>query len=161
MKLSIRSVVSSAVCVGLLAVLTGAAFAATDPQVGTWKLNVAKSKFSPGPVPTAATTMIQAVAAGTKVVVDQTLADGALRHWEFTGNYDGKDSPVTGSLDTDMVARTLVNANTVETITKKDGKVMTTQLSVVSKDGLTRTVTTKGVNAKGEKMNNVSVYEKQ
>lgn len=161
MKLSIRSVVSSAVCVGLLAVLTGAAFAATDPQVGTWKLNVAKSKFSPGPVPTAATTMIQAVAAGTKVVVDQTLADGALRHWEFTGNYDGKDSPVTGSLDTDMVARTLVNANTVETITKKDGKVMTTQLSVVSKDGLIRTVTTKGVNAKGEKMNNVSVYEKQ
>ena len=161
MKLSIRSVVSSAVCVGLFAVLTGAAFAATDPQVGTWKLNVAKSKFSPGPVPTAATTMIQAVAAGTKVVVDQTLADGALRHWEFTGNYDGKDSPVTGSLDTDMVARTLVNANTVETITKKDGKVMTTQLSVVSKDGLIRTVTTKGVNAKGEKMNNVSVYEKQ
>ena len=161
MKLSIRSVVSSAVCVGLLAVLTGAAFAATDPQVGTWKLNVAKSKFSPGPVPTAATTMIQAVAAGTKVVVDQTLADGALRHWEFTGNYDGKDSAVTGSPDTDMVARTLVNPSTVETIMKKDGKVITTERSVVSKDGLTRTVTVKGVNAKGEKMNNVSVYDKQ
>ena len=161
MKLTIRSVVSSAVCVGLFAVLTGAAFASTDPQVGTWKLNVAKSKFSPGPVPTTATTTIEAVGAGTKVVVDQTLADGALRHWEFTTNYDGKDSPVTGSPDTDMVARTLVNANTVETISKKDGKVMTTQRSVVSKDGLTRTVTTKGVNAKGEKMNNVSVYEKQ
>ncbi len=161
MKLSIRSVVSSVVCVGLFAALTGAAFAATDPQVGTWKLNVAKSKFSPGPVPTIATTKIEAVGAGTKVVVDQTLADGALTHWEFTGNYDGKDSPVTGSPDTDMVARKLVNTNTVETITKKDGKVMTTQLSVVSTDGLTRTVTTKGVNAKGEKMNNVSVYEKQ
>lgn len=161
MKLTTRSVVSSAVCVGLFAALTGAAFASTDPQVGTWKLNVAKSKFSPGPVPTAATTMIEAVGAGTKVVVDQTLADGALRHWEFTTNYDGKDSPVTGSPDTDMVARKLVDPNTVETITKKDGKVMTTQLSVVSKDGLTRTVTTKGVNAKGEKMNNVSVYEKQ
>jgi hypothetical protein len=112
-------------------------------------------------VPTTATTTIEAVGAGTKVVVDQTLADGASRHWEFTANYDGKDSPVTGNPDTDMVARTLVNANTVETISKKDGKVMTTQRSVVSKDGLTRTVTTKGVNAKGEKMNNVSVYEKQ
>ena len=161
MKLNIRSVVSSAVCVGLFAALTGAAFASTDPQVGTWKLNVAKSKFTPGPVPTTATTMIEAVGAGTKVVVDQTVADGAPRHWEFTANYDGKDSPVTGNPDADMVSRKLVNPNTVETITKKDGKVISTQRSVVSKDGMTRTVTTKGVNAKGEKMNNVAVYDKQ
>ena len=161
MKLNIRSVVSSAVCVGLFAALTGAAFASTDPQVGTWKLNVAKSKFTPGPVPTTATTMIEAVGAGTKVVVDQTVADGAPRHWEFTANYDGKDSPVTGNPDADMVSRKLVNPNTVETLTKKDGKVITTQRSVVSQDGMTRTVTTKGVNAKGEKMNNVAVYDKQ
>ena len=161
MKLNIRSVVSSAVCVGLFAALTGATFASTDPQVGTWKLNVAKSKFTPGPVPTTATTMIEAVGAGTKVVVDQTVADGAPRHWEFTANYDGKDSPVTGNPDADMVSRKLVNPNTVETLTKKDGKVITTQRSVVSQDGMTRTVTTKGVNAKGEKMNNVAVYDKQ
>ena len=161
MKLSIRSVVSSVVCVGLFAALTGAGFAATDPQVGTWKLNVAKSKFVPGPVPTTATTMIEAVGAGTKVVVDQTLADGKPSHWEFTTNYDGKDSPVTGSPDVDMVARTLVDPTTVETITKKNGKEISTQRSVVSKDGLTRTVTTKGLNAKGEQMNNVAVYDKQ
>ena len=161
MKLSIRSVVSSVVCVGLLAVLTGAAFAATDPQVGTWKLNVAKSKFTPGPVPTTATTMIEAVGEGTKVVDDHTMADGAPKHWEFTANYDGKDTPVTGNPDVDMVTRTLVNPNTVETITKKDGKVIATQRSVVSKDGKTRTVTTKGLNAKGETMNNVAVYDKQ
>jgi len=160
-KLNIRSVVSSAVCLGLFAALASATFASTDPQVGTWKLNVAKSKYTPGPVPTTATTMIEAAGAGTKVVVDQTMAGGAPSHWEFTTNYDGKDSPVTGNPDVDMVTRTLVNPNTVETIAKKDGKVISTQRSVVSKDGKTRTVTTKGLNAKGETMNNVAVYDKQ
>ena len=76
-------------------------------------------------------------------------------------HYDGKDSPVTGNPDADMVARRLVNPTTVETLAKKDGKVISTQRSVVSKDGMTRTVTTKGVNAKGETMNNVAVYDKQ
>jgi len=74
----------------------------------------------------------------------------------------GKDSPVTGNNpDADMVARTRVNANTVETVSKKVGKVMTTQTSAVSADGKTRTVTTKGVNAAGKAVNNVAVYERQ
>jgi hypothetical protein len=60
-----------------------------------------------------------------------------------------------------MVARTRVNANTVQTVSKKGGKVMTTQTSAVSVDGKTRTVTTKGVNAAGQTVNNVAVYEKQ
>ena len=161
MKLNIRSVVTSALCVGLFAALAGATFASTDPQVGTWKLNVAKSKYTPGPMPTTGTTMIEAAGAGTKVVVDQTMAEGAARHWEYTAKYDGKDSPVTGNPDADMVSRKLINPNTVETITKKDGKVISTQRSVVSKDGKTRTVTTKGLTANGETMNNVAVYDKQ
>ena len=145
MRLTIRSVVLSVACLGLSSLLISPAFAQSDPQVGVWKLNVAKSKYSPGPAPKAATTKIEAVGAGAKVTVDQTLADGATRHWEFTANYDGKDSPVTGNNpDADMVARTRINANTVQTISKKGGKVMTTQTSVVSSDGKTRTVTTKG-----------------
>jgi len=143
--------------------LAGAVFAqATDPQVGTWKLNVAKSKYSPGPVPKSGTTKIEAAGAGIKIIVDQEFADGTMRHWEVTSNYDGKDSPVTGNNpDADMVARTRVNANTVQTIAKKAGKVTTTQTSTVSADGKTRTVTTKGVNAAGQTVNNVAVYEKQ
>ena len=136
--------------------------AQSDPQVGTWKLNLAKSKYSPGPGPKSATTKIEAVGAGTKVSVDQTLADGTARHWEFTANYDGKDSPVTGNNpDADTVARTRIDANTVQTVAKKGGKVTTTQTSAVSSDGKTRTVMTKGVNASGQQVNNVAVYEKQ
>jgi hypothetical protein len=161
MRLTIRSLVVSVACLGLSAVLAGAAFAQSDPQVGVWKLNVAKSKYSPGPAPKSGSTQIEAAGAGTKVIVDQALADGTMRHYEFTTNYDGKDSPVTGNNpDVDMVARTRINARTVQTISKKDGKVMTTQTSVVSPDGKTRTVTTKGVNASGQQVSNVAVYEK-
>lgn len=118
-----------------------------------------KSKHSPGPAPKSATTKIEAAGAGTKVIVDQAPADGSTRHWEFTANYDGKDVPVIGNNpDADMMARTRVNTNTVKTISKKNGKVTTTQTSTVSSDGKTRTVTTTGTNAAGQSVNNVAVY---
>ena len=162
MRLTIRRLVASVACLGFSAFVVGAALAQSDPQVGVWKLSLAKSKYSPGPAPKSATTKIEAAGAGTKVVVDQVAGDGTVRHWEFTANYDGKDSPVTGNNpDADMVARTRTNPNTVQTISKKGGKVTTTQASVVSSDGKTRTVTTKGVNGSGQQVNNVAVYDKQ
>jgi hypothetical protein len=162
MTLTTRSLVSSVACLGLSAVLIVPLFAQDDPQVGVWKLNVAKSKYSPGPAPKSGTTRIEAVGKGTKVSVEQALPDGTLRQWEFTANYDGKDSPITGNNpDADTIARTRVNASTVRSTSKKDGKVTTTQTSAVSKDGKTRTVTTRGMNAKGQKVNNVAVYERQ
>lgn len=162
MRVTIRRLVSFAASLGLSTVLIGAALAQSDPQVGVWKLDPAKSKYSPGPAPTSATTRIDAVGTGTKVIVDQALADGTMRHYEFTANYDGKDNPVTGNNpDMDTVARTRINATTVQTISKKGGKVMTTQTSAVSSDGKTRTVTTKGVNAGGKQVHNVAVYKKE
>ena len=144
------------------AFLSGAAVAQSDPQVGVWRLNVAKSTYSPGPAPKSATTRIEAAGASTKVVVDQVMTDGTTRHWEFTANYDGKGSAVTGNNpDADMVARTRTDPNTVQTISKKGGKATTSQTSAVSSDGKTRTVTTTGVGANGQKVNNVAVYEKQ
>ena len=144
-------------------VLAGTALAQTpDPQVGTWKLNLAKSKYNPGPAPKSATTKIEAAGAGTKIVVDQSPADGPIRHWELTANYDGKDAPVTGdNPDADMIARTRVDASTVKSISKKGGKTTITQTSAVSSDGKTRTVTTTGTNGAGQTVNNVAVYDKQ
>ena len=164
MKTSVKRACLSAAVVGVFTTALAVAVLAqgADPQIGTWKLNVAKSTFSPGPAPKSGTTKIEAAGAGATLVVDQTAADGTARHWEFTANYDGKDVPITGNNpDADTVARTRVNANTVETISKKAGKVVTTQQSTVSADGKTRTVTTKGVNAAGKTVNNVAVYERQ
>lgn len=157
-----RSLVLAVVCFGLSAAVVVPASAQKDPQVGVWKLNVAKSKYSPGPVPTSATTTIEAAGAGAKVSVDQTLPDGTKRQYSFTADYDGKDAPIVGNNpDADTVARTRINASTVQTVSKKAGKVTTTQTSEVSTDGKTRTVTAKGVNAKGQPVNNVAIYEKQ
>jgi len=156
------ALVAAVVCVGLVVVAVVPVLTQADPQVGVWKLNVAKSKYSPGPVPTSATTTIEAVGKGTKVSVDQTMPDGSKRQWSVTADYDGKDMPVVGNNpDADTIARTRVNASTVRTVSKKAGKVTTTQTSAVSADGKTRTVTTKGVNAKGQTVNNVAIYDRQ
>jgi bisphosphoglycerate-independent phosphoglycerate mutase (AlkP superfamily) len=87
---------------------------------------------------------------------------GTKRPWEYTANYDGKDNRITGNNpDADMVARTRVNATTIQSVNKKDGKVTTTNTSVISSDGKTRTIATKGTNGQGQTVNNVGVYEKQ
>jgi hypothetical protein len=157
-----RTLAAAALGLALAAVTVVPVLAQADPQVGVWKLNVSKSKYSPGPAPTSGTTTIEAAGKGTKVSVDQTMPDGSKRQWSVTADYDGKDTPVVGNNpDADTIARTRVNASTVRTVSKKAGKVTTTQTSAVSADGKTRTVTTKGVNAKGQTVNNVAVYDRQ
>ena len=162
MRLGNRRRVSVLVSLGFAWVVVAGMLAQSDPQVGVWRLNVAKSKYASAPTPKSGTTRIEAAGAGTRVVVDQDMSDGSKRHWEFTATYDGKDSPVTGNNpDADTVARKRIDPNTVETVSKKGGKVTTTQTSTVSADGKTRTVRTSGVNASGQKVNNVAVYERQ
>ena len=135
--------------------------AAVDPHVGTWKLNVAKSKYSPGPAPKEVTMKIEAKGAG--IHLTQTGTDGAGKpiRVDFSANYDGKDNPTTGVTNTDTIAVKRVDANTTESTLKKGGKVVMTVISVVSKDGKTRTSTFKGTDAAGKPVNNVAVYDKQ
>jgi hypothetical protein len=153
----------SACAVLSLALLASAVIAqATDPNMGIWKVNAAKSTYDPGPARKSGTAKWEAVGSGTKVTVDDVLADGTARHWESTVNYDGKDYPVTGTSPYgDTVARTRIDARTLQTVYKKGGTVTVTQTSVVTPDGKTRTVTTSGVDAAGQKVNNIVVYEKQ
>jgi len=147
---------------GVLVALGSEALAQSNNDVGTWNLNVAKSTYSPGPVPKSATIKVEPAGAGVKVTVDQVLANGTKAHWEYSGNYDGKDNRVTGNNpDADMVARSRINATTIQTVSKKGGKVTTTSTHVISSDGKTRTINTKGTNAQGQTVNNVGVYEKQ
>jgi len=151
----------TAVVVGVLTALLGGGIFAQSTEVGTWKLNVEKSKYSPGPAPKSATTKIEAVGEGRKWIVDQPQADGSTNHWEFTANFDGKDSPVIGNNpNADMVAVTRINATTTQLVNKKGGKVTTTQMSVISADGNTRTVTTAGTDPAGRLVSNVAVYER-
>ena len=133
---------------------------AADPNTGTWKLNEAKSKFSPGA--TKNQTVVYTPAGDmTKVVVDGVDKDGKAVHNEWTGKFDGKDYPVTGEPAYDSRSYTKVDANTLDMTVKKAGKVIGTGKIVVSADGKSRTVTTMAPDPKMSAFNNTAVYDKQ
>src|SRR5262245_36012520 len=113
-----------AVCLVALSPLSG--FAQTDPFIGTWKLNLAKSKYSPVPPPKSQTITYEAVGQGVKYTAKGTDAEGKPINLQITFNYDGKDYPITGSPDFDTVALKRIDANTVEITRKKAGKVVST-----------------------------------
>ena len=133
-----------------------------DLRVGTWKLNVAKSKYDPGPAPQSQTLKVDAVGKGEKITSETVTADGKKVTVTYTANFDGKDYPLTGSaLGADKVSLKRIDARTTERIDKKDGKPVVTIRRVVSADGKTMTATVKGTNAEGKPINNVAVFEKQ
>ncbi len=134
---------------------------AASPQIGTWKLNEAKSKITPG---TAKNTMVvykDATGDKVKVTTDGIDANGKPTHAEWTGKFDGKDYSVTGDPTSDMRSYTKVDERTLNFSVKKGGKVTVTGRVSVAADGKSRTVTTSGTNAKGKKFTNTSVYDKQ
>jgi hypothetical protein len=143
-----------------LCFVTAAVCQAQSVQMGTWKLNEAKSKFSPGS-PKNHTVIYEAAGDDTKVTVDGTAPDGTAMHNEWTGKFDGKDYAVTGDPTSDMRSYKQIGARTLTFIIKKDGKVTTTGRVVVSANGRTRTVTTTGTDSTGKKFKNVAVYDKQ
>jgi len=133
-----------------------------DPFVGTWQLNAAKSKYTPGPAPKSATTTIEVAGSGYKFTVHQVPATGATQDWSMTTALDGKPAKITGNNpNADMITYKRVNATTLESVQMKNGKETQRQRLVVSADGKTRTVTSTGVDGTGQKINNVAVYDKK
>jgi hypothetical protein len=148
---------------GLLAVVFAAGIQAQAPKglEGTWKLNTAKSKFSPGPAPKSMTlTYSPDGTDGMKIVVDVTPADGPAQHWEMTAHYDGKDSPVTGNPNADVISMKKVNDLTGESTFKKGGTVTSTNVRKISAGGKTLTITSTGTTADGKPRKDVQVFEK-
>ena len=135
--------------------------AQTGSEIGTWKMNVAKSTSSPGPAPKSRTLTFEAVGQGVKLSVEGVNADGSKAAISYTANYDGKDVPVTGSATLDTVSWKRINATTVEETDKKGGKVFGTLTRVMSADGQSMTNTFKGTNDQGQAVNNVIVFDKQ
>jgi hypothetical protein len=135
-------------------------FAADNPNMGTWKLNEAKSKIPAGATKN---NMVVYAAAGdsVKVTVDGVTADGKAVHDEWTGKFDGKDYPVTGEPAYDSRSYKQVDANTLSMTLKMGGKVVGKGRIVVSADGKTRTVTVTLTDAMGKKMSSTAVYDKQ
>jgi hypothetical protein len=144
-----------AVCVFAVAV----SFAA-NPNMGTWKLNEAKSKL---PATAVKNNMVVYEAAGDsiKVTVDGTDAEGKPTHNEWTGKFDGKDYPLTGDPSADTRSYKVVNDSTTDLTNKKGGKTTLSGRIVVSADGKSRSITVSGTDSKGMKVKYTAVYDKQ
>jgi len=145
----------------LLSVAAGAmCFASPNPTEGTWKLNEAKSKFGDG---MGKTTMVVWEKAGEdeKCTVDGVDADGKKTHTVWTGKLDGKDYPITGDATSDMRSFQVNGRDTLEMVSKKDGKIVGEGKIVVAADSKTRVVTNTMNNAKGEKVTSTQAYDKE
>jgi hypothetical protein len=143
-----------------LFVATVVCMAASDAQMGTWKLNEVKSKIPAGAQKNG-TVVYAASGDSVKVTVDGVDGEGKPAHNEWTGKFDGKDYAVTGDPASDTRAYKEVNDHTLSMTIKKGGKVTMTGRITVSADGKSRTVTTSGTDAKGNKVSSTAVYEKQ
>src|SRR3989441_8367952 len=128
-KLVVRGVsIVWAVCA--IGVLASVVSADTDPRVGTWKLNLAKSKYVPGPTPKSLTLTYEATATGLTALT-QGIDDAGKPinpdKNKVTITLDGKDHPTqTTNAVYNTSAWTRIDANTWNVVRKKDGKTTQT-----------------------------------
>jgi hypothetical protein len=134
---------------------------ATDPAVGTWKLDVAKSTYHGMPAPKSEMRTYEATADGMKLTSKIETASGEQTGNEVTYKYDGKDYPISGSKLFDTVAVSRVDSHTAKSVLKKGGKQVGHFTRVVSHDGKTLTTTTKVTGPGGEAISERQVYTRQ
>jgi hypothetical protein len=151
--------VSLAACCAI--VLSSSVALAGDNWLGTWKLDAAKSKYSPGPGPKSLTLKFEATPAGIKLTSDGVSAEGTTTHGWYVSKFDGKDVPWEGNPDADVASAKKIDDNSYENTWKKGGKVTRVAKAVVSKDGKTLTVTQTGTDSKGQAVNNTAVHNRQ
>ncbi len=130
-----------------------------SPQMGTWKLNEAKSKLVPG-MGKNPTVVYAEQGDKIKVTVEGMDKDGKATHGVWVGKFDGKAYPAKGNMSWNSAAYKTVNDHTNDITTWKDGKMVWSGRITVAKDGKSRTVTMSGTGADGKKFKGKAVYDK-
>jgi hypothetical protein len=158
-----KTILKTVFLAAMLAVGSAAVVAApaADPVIGTWQLNVARSKFSPGPAPKSDSRTYAATDQGIAMTWKSVGADGKEIVAKSTFKADGKDYPVTGAPNFDSLSLQQVDDHTVKSTQKRGGKVIGTTTRTVSRDGKVLTLTSKGTSPTGAPYDNVMVYDKQ
>jgi hypothetical protein len=132
-----------------------------DPVVGTWTLNLTKSKFSPGPAPKSQTRTYAQSDDGVSLTVTGVAGDGSTISQQSTFKYDGKAYPFSGAADYDAISLKRVNGSTVKSAMLKAGKQVGSTTRTISAHGKVLTLSTKATGADGKAYDNVAVYDKQ
>jgi hypothetical protein len=132
-----------------------------DPVLGTWKLNVEKSKFIPGPGWQSQTRVYQSTPTGVSVTWTGLSATGEKMQVSYTFSYDGKDYRMAGSASYDTLNAVRIDALTVKSEEKRNGITVGIAMRKISPDGRVLTITDKGTNRKGEAFSQVLVFDRQ
>jgi len=154
--MSKRSIAIAVIAVFVLT-LVSMALAADNPFAGTWKLNAAKSTFDT-PLPKSYILKIEFEGERMKWILDSVRNDGTTAHNEFTTEKESVEI-TTGNGGTGKVIT--FNASTHHSVVKKDGKVIMDLDAVLSKDGRTMTRKVFAINAQGQEIHRVEVFDKQ
>jgi hypothetical protein len=154
-------VVALVICLGTIWGQT-AAKQETEPWWGTWRMDVSKAVYSPGPAPKGqVVTLPPSNKGGIKLIIENISLEGETGRVELEGKLDGKDYPVKGNPAADTYAYRLLDNRSFERVAKKNGKVTTTMKVVVSPDGKIMTTTTTGTNPQGQTIHNEAVFVRQ
>jgi len=158
-----RLTLVAALVIGVFSVFSSQSLAQTDPWIGTWKVDLAKSTFSPGPKPTEAPVVKMEMMSGQfMTTINGRNPQGQPTQTMTMGNFDGKDNVVTGApVPGTTTAYKRIDTRTFETMSKVNGKPTTTTRVAISADGKSLTATVTGTNAQGQTVNNVIVADKQ
>jgi hypothetical protein len=137
--------------------------AQSNPLVGTWELNTAKSKYVPGPMPKSLTRTVEAQREGVKYTFVGVAADGKPIAYGFPVQFDGKDNPISGSMPqgADTISAKRTDSHHYVATLKKSGKAIGSARVAVSKDGKVTTVDSTGTTTSGAKEHDVQVYDKK
>jgi hypothetical protein len=145
----------------MTAALPQVSFAQSSPLIGTWKLNLDKSKYSSGTAPRSLTLKYEQEGQNIKTTNQGIDARGNPTTVVLMHIYDGQPHPSTGSPDFNASAYTRVDANTIIWGRFKDGKLIAVGTGVVSQDGKTWTTTTTGTGNTPGATTAINVFEKQ
>ena len=132
-----------------------------DSVIGTWTLDLAKSRFTPGPAPVSQTRVYAQTSDGIMLTINGVAADGTAMSQQSTFRYDGKAYPFSGSMDFDTLSLQRVNDSTVKSQMMRAGKAVGDTTRSVSKDGKVLTLDSKGTDTKGKNYSSVAVYDKK
>jgi hypothetical protein len=160
LRIMTRAILLTAMMIAGLA--TPRTAAAQDAEWhGTWRLNLERSTYDPGPPPyTRASFTIAPHQDGVRVTYDMVRPRGGITHLEWDGRFDGRDYPVQGVEEYVTYAYHRIDNRTYDVVTKLDGRPVAASRTTLSADGRTITTVTEGTNAQGLKVTTITVYER-
>ena len=144
-----------------LALSAAHARATDDPVLGTWRLNVERSTFTPGPGWRSQVRTYRAAPGGVSVTWSGVDAGGETMQVSYTYAYDGRDYPMVGSASYDTLNAVRVDERTVRSEEKRDGVIVGIAVRTVSPDGRSLTITDQGTNRRGRPFSQILVFDRQ